>query len=339
MSEFCEKLNWDLTSIKPLKVDFDLELEESIKSGDTSNLKEANDRLKARLHFLEEELVIEVKLKLKDQYESQVNILESTNLVERLSDGRDGIKVLRRTIDGMSLVEYPIPSYEQVLAKFEEQRYLIRDKYEQGFDKLLLVPFGLKLSKLIDRYGATILQHRDNLRDSQGEKVEVTGNNPIFRVNTKEELAYFPQELSENPQGKNKEDIEPWQILLTPDTIIPREGHGETKAGRKELEAGKSPIEYLRILKIDPQYQGESGLTPEDWIMYAITKLEESGTVIDNFYNKKDSTNYNIRAHYRSTIPGTCWNRAIFEVLLGEFQFDTHEPEFGCRTSVRLGLQ
>ena len=42
---------------------------------------------------------------------------------------------------------------------------------------------------------------------------------------------------------------------------------------RKQLEAGKSPQEYLQILQNNPIYQNETGMTPEDQITYAIAHL------------------------------------------------------------------
>ena len=69
-------------------------------------------------------------------------------------------------------------------------------------------------------------------------------------------------------------------ILLQEDLHIPKEGEGVTRNGRKQIEAGKSAIEYLELLQTDPQYAGERGLAPEDWLTLFATQLYQTNTVI-----------------------------------------------------------
>jgi hypothetical protein len=328
MLELCEKLNNELALVRSLKDDFDLELQRSLQSGESTFLKYTYEELEKKVFDLEKEILVEAEIKLREQYERQVHILKSSNLIKKLSTGEYGIKIGED--------EHPVPSYQEVRARLESKLDLVRLRYEQVFDKILLVPFGLKLSELCQIYKDTILKHKDNLKES----IEVKEDDPLLVSDEykEEKLVYFPQEFSKNHGGKNKEDLEPWQILFTIDNAIHRKGEGLKIGGRMELEAGKKAEEYLSLLKIDPQYQGESGFTPEDWLVYAITRLEEDSTVIEAYENGRDSISFNMGAYLKnpSAVPCALWDLGERGAFLSVILPDSHREDIGCRTAVRL---
>jgi hypothetical protein len=142
-----------------------------------------------------------------------------------------------------------------------------------------------------------------------------------FQKILEENIEYLPQSFDANHQGKEKKDLNPWQILLTPDDVIPR------------AIAEKKPKEYLEILRKEQ----ESGFTPEDWITYAITKLEEEDTVVDNYANGIDSISYNVGAYFKDSdsVPYAYWVPDFQQASLYRSFPDFQVGSVGCRSAVR----
>ena len=118
--------------------------------------------------------------------------------------------------------------------------------------------------------------------------------------------------------------------------MIPRVGAGQTIKDRPQLEANKTPIEYLNLLKTDP-YKGESGLTLEDWLTLAITRLQEKNRVTDDYQNSKDSISYLLGSYLVSgDVPRACWGRGDVQAHLGAWRPDDHDGIVGARPVVRI---
>ncbi len=250
---------------------------------------------------------------LKEQYTSQVSLLEQVGI---LKDG---------AILGIDGNIYPIPTLEQIAARIFERRETLRTKHDQGFTKLLLVPFGMSLDTLQETLKQFLLGYKKD--------------HPIFDLDTNEplwtwsdyqradigdspKLVYHPQSFTQQGHGgKTKMEIlktnyklptpiptqsplPGWTIhLLQPSdpsdlhspgfASIPRRGQGTLQGDenpRFPLEANKTPNEYLSILKKaqdnpNHPYSQESGMTPEDWIIAFITHLTEMGKPLDDSLN------------------------------------------------------
>jgi len=89
---------------------------------------------------------------LKEQYESQREILENVGILEKLTNGEMGIR-------GIDNKEYSFPSYKEISKRIRENKEMLKTKVEQGFNQLLIVPFGMKLDDLIEKYKEVILKH------------------------------------------------------------------------------------------------------------------------------------------------------------------------------------
>ncbi|MBI3627030.1 hypothetical protein HY224_03220, partial [Candidatus Uhrbacteria bacterium] len=175
-------------------------------------------------------------------------------------------------------------------------------------------------------------------------------------------LVYQPNELTENHGGKTKAEVlgsgkHAWKVLFIEDMPnIPREGKGVTKGGRKQIdtkggglnvaiETGKtipSPAEYLKSVlaetkKQNGKYEHEEGMTPEEQLIYAITHLEETNQVIDD-YQGKGSVSYNLGAYFpaSSAVPGSCWGRGGRQARLGGRDRDIRYSFCGIRPAVRV---
>jgi hypothetical protein len=231
------------------------------------------------------------KLRLREQYEQQIKTLNETGILEILPDSQElGIV----GIDGKG---YPVPKYEEILTRITQERIeLLTKKFGQGFTQLLIVPFGMALNTLIDRYRRELLEHdsRGTLLSTDGQKLELDRKNPIYVWDTYHdadingELVYEPQEFSENHQGKTKTQIiqekGAWQVILVEDLPdLPSKGKGQTIAGRKQFEANQSSEEYLEAMQTDPQYQGEQGFNSETWLTLAIAYLHNQNSQIDDW--------------------------------------------------------
>ncbi|MFA6428507.1 MAG: hypothetical protein WCW02_03100 [Candidatus Buchananbacteria bacterium] len=295
MSQSCQRLTSELESLKQLKQTFNQELAslpQTGKSDDLMFIRVVKFRLERTLQELQNELWLETpeltKENLKAQYEAQVDLLRKTNLLKTLATGELGIEAINHQ-------EYPIPTLEQIENKMLKNKEFLKTKINQGFVKLIIVPFGLPLDSLIKAYGNSLTKHHQQgkLLDTQDKPLRLR-EEPIndwfgcAKAEAKGYLVYFPQEYSKTThQGKTKKQLlatQAWQVLLLEDLPdLPGEGKGKVLAGRKQPEANKSPNDYLKQLQTDPQYKGEQGLTLESWLVYALTHLTQTDQVIDDW--------------------------------------------------------
>ncbi|MBI2054224.1 MAG: hypothetical protein HYT36_02735 [Candidatus Staskawiczbacteria bacterium] len=293
----------------------------------------------------------ELEASLALQYDKQVEIFYKLKiLVRNLDYDIDKESMSPGSINAIDGNEYKFPSKLEVAELIEKNKELIEKKKEQGFTKLLVVPFGMKLDELAKKYGELIIEHFKNgtLHDSEGKKIEnlrkqgegdspandATKNSeyyPLWKwdkyTNADESgnLVYYPEKFDKNNhQGKTKaEAIKEqggWNIIF-----------------RKQLEARSTLKEYLQALATDPVYQDESGMTPEDQLMYAITYLEENQKVMDD-YRGKGSVSYQIGAYFPSSVfvPSAYWDRDIRQARLFRDGVDDRYDNCGVRSAVRI---
>jgi len=289
---------------------------------------------------------------IKEQYESQKEIFEKNGILEKLSSGEMGIK-------GIDDKEYAFPKIEEISKMMRENQEILKTKIEQGFTKLLIVPFGMKLDDLIERYKQVILKHHKAGKllatkkdpSEKDDKLELDKKEPVYvsdeykNADTKGKLVYYPKEFSkENHQGKTKEEIlektkQGFNILLIEDLPnIPREGKGQEVGGRKQFETNKTPNEYLEALQTESIYQNEQGLTPEDQIAYAILHLEQTNQVIDDYYFSNGSVSYQLGAFFFASgnVPDADWYRDSRRADLRRNDPGTRDGSYGARSAVRV---
>lgn len=310
------------------------------------------DALGRKLSAIEQlyapETALEKELRLHEQYESQKHILKTTGILETLPSGQEGIT----GIDGQA---YPYPAYDEVAERIKNQEAVLQEKAEQGFTKLLVVPFGMSLDQLLDTYKATILKHhkagkllatKKNPADPD-EPLELNNEEPLWvwdqyqGADTDGRLVYYPAVFdAEQHQGKTKQTVinerGAWNILLVEDLPnLPREGNGKTKHNRPQLEANKTPREYLDLLRTNAAYAHEQGLTPEDHVILAITHLEHTNQVIDD-YRGNGSAAYNLGAYFPAAgnVPSADWDRDHCQASVGGDDPDNRGSDSGSRAAV-----
>ena len=335
---------------KPNKTNDDLDKELALAT-ELSNLLNLINQSKQQKRIVENTSNLESELfeqiNIETQYQSQIEILKKTNITQKLSNKEQGII-------GIDQKEYPIPTLDQIKEKILEKESILKKKIEQGFVKLLIVPFAMPLESLIDKYRQTILKHHKNhtLKATNGDTLELNENEPVWvwdkynNADTNNKLIYYPKEFSSNHQGHTKQallnspsdNLAGWHVLLIEDLPdLPAETKGETINQRKQLESNQTPKQYLETLQTDPQYQHEQGLTPEDWLIYAISQLEEKNQVIDDWQGK-GKVSYNLGAYFpfSGDVPLGYWNRGSRRAYLGGNVPRSRHSGFGLRSAVGI---
>lgn len=306
-------------------------------------------------------------LKLQEQYERMYIALSETGITEILPDlTMSNPLEAEKGIIGIDGQEYPIPTYNQILERLSqnpERLEIIETKISQGFNQLLLVPFALPLIIFIERYKRLLLlkHQRGQLKATDKSTLDLDEKNPLYvykrytQGDADGELVYHPKRFTEDHQGQTKREIiktqneakqqDPtqtiipgWDIELIEDLPdLPAQSKGKTLNQRKQLEANKTGHEYLGLTQKDEQYQDEEGLTPEAWLTYAMTHLQDHNEQIDDFRGKGNAC-WLTGAYFPSgrDVPCACFNRDYRRAGLYGGDPGNHDEDFGCRGAVKV---
>ena len=368
-------LQAELRAVTAVKERFDAAYKEAVTSGDLTEAERLKQELTDKMNALKEKLnPFESRLKAREQYESQKTIMARLGILEALTDGSLGI----RGIDGQ---EFPLPSYQEVSKRMVEKKEVLGTKIDQGFVKLLLVPFGMPLDKLVGIYKTVLQKHFDDKKLFYTKKTKQDPSEPdeaiepITELNSagplwvwdgyngadiNGKLVYYPKEFSADNHGaKTKgyllaDQQQGFTIRLLEDMPnIPRQGQGKTVGSSEhqraqldtagtsikgQIEPGQTipnPREYLKALQTEKQYQHEQGMTPEEHLMYALTHLEETDQVIDD-YQGNGSVSYQLGAYFPASegVPGSCWYRDGHRAYLSRGGSGLRSGVCGVRSAV-----
>jgi len=296
---------------------------------------------------------------LKEQYNSQVALLEQVGILDRGAI---------RGIDGK---EYPIPTLEQITIRLFERREELFTKHDQGFTKLLLVPFGMSLDFFIPIFEKFLLSYRRSHLEFDLDIEEpflIRAEYNAADIGDSPKLVYEPQSFTKTGHGgKTKtqiledQSVNPssfpgWMIHLfqpsdpsdshSPGFVSISKREEEKVYGneipRKDFEVGKTPDMYRSILKEaqnneDSPYHGETGLTLEDWILAFITHLEETRRPLDSWSAHEESIPYLIGSFFPSIVsrvPYVAWSCIKRKVDIDSVSWANRSPFLGIRTSV-----
>jgi hypothetical protein len=300
---------------------------------------------------------------VESEYARCVTALDRAGILTRLpGSGSAGII-------GTDGREYPVPNREEVAALFDRNRELVERKVPQGFERLALTPIAMPVPLLIDRMRAAVLRHAGEGTIFRTRRSPSNAFVPI-RVNPEktvwvwetlrqafdtDRLVYFPQEHPGHQKGQpeyrgqTKSEaisneticaVPGWSVgLVESISVMPMPGEGATRAGRKQLEIGLSPREYLRTLH-EPAYAGETGKTLEDFITEFLTRLETTNEVSNDISDNNAlwCLGQYMKIPYAEVVPTGRWHRPI-----GRVRLDMHRTgnkrctkSAGAATVVRL---
>jgi hypothetical protein len=236
--------------------------------------------------------------KLKASYESQVQTLLETGVIEQLPrSGELGVV-------GVDEQEHPIPSFAKVVERLMKAGETLRTKVEQGFTELLLVPIAKPLGTRVEvpatsttpeRYtytglmaslaelmrktaqaqGEKLKAEKANPTD-QGQMLDLNDNDPLYAWDkiqgsdlpgAKEPMIYYPKAFDAAKHGgMTKSELlsadqnDGWEILLTQDlAVIPREAMGTPVGNRPPIES-KGRNVYI------PMQSGQTIPSPHEYL-------------------------------------------------------------------------
>ncbi|MDP2704778.1 MAG: hypothetical protein Q8O71_00015, partial [bacterium] len=83
--------------------------------------------------------------------------------------------------------------------------------------------------------------------------------------------------------------------------------------------------------------QHEQGMTTEDWLILAITHLESTNEVIDDYQGKgKIARNFGQYFPVSGCVPSAGWGRGYRRAGLGGGEADGRDDDVGARSAVRV---
>lgn len=295
---------------------------------------------------------------IKKEYACSIDALNGAGILTLLPCSK------KSGVVGLDGKEYPVPDLEQVKELFAKHKELVRKKSAQGCDRLQLTPMAISLLYLFDLMQVAILKHAAEGKIFQTRRSPSEPLLPV-RVNKEKQvwvwdtlrqaivtdsLAYFPREYTVNHGGQAKSEVihdgricgvPGWSVGLVESLpMMPGQGEGRTIGGRKQLEIGESPNEYLHMLQSE-EYKEESGLTLEDFITQFLTHLattdEVSRDVADN--NGTWCLAHYLKISYADVVPTGRWIRRVGRARMDMHRSNNKEctKSFGAATMVRLG--
>jgi len=285
------------------------------------------------------------KLNLQEQYESQIQILREAGVIQELTKTTEGI------ID-INGVAHLAPSLEDVLDKFTPEKVKnLKEKISQGFKKLLIVPLGMSINELKDLYIKFLVKKNDEGKfiSPDGSRLEINDSKPPYeftlddsdRAEDKGKLLYFPRHFkrTEHDDGVTKRELikqgQTWRLELIEDSpILPDDKDIKILGGRKQIPAGLSPEDYLKLIQESEEYRGEKGFTLEDWLTYAITNLAEGRGQIDD--NDSGHGCWLIGSRYYMAVPFAVWDKEKKQGCIAAYHANDISYVHSTRTSVEL---
>jgi hypothetical protein len=372
MPSRCSLLQKNYQELLTLQGQFSVALTQAIVTGDFSGVALLKAEITEKKQALEGEInPFESALKIREQYETQKQIYERIQLLEK----REGMLGM----EGIDGVWYPFPSLSEIHRRFRENKEMLDIKTDQGFEKLLIVPFGMSLAKFEKTMEKTILSHYAEMPDptKPGKMIPDPEKTRLFATkneatdpdeplaldkvdplwvwdkyldaDTKGTLVYFPVVFDADAkihQGKTKQKLledpgQGFQILLIEESPnIPAKNTNEvigTKQPRKRLEAGDTPKSYLETLQTQPEYSHEEGLTPEAWMTQFLLHLEETDQVIDD-WEGNGKLNFNLGGWFPAVyrVARGRWARGGARASLGGDYSKDRNSSDGSRSAVMI---
>lgn len=290
-------------------------------------------------------------------YVHVITALKQTGIITLLpQSGKFGVI----GIDGK---EYPVPTQEQVAEIFANNRKILRIKVPQGFDSLELTPMAMPVPHLLELMKAVIIKHSKDGKIFQTRRSDSEPLIPV-RINADKQVwvwdvlkkvidlnafIYFPREYSADHNGLTKAEVisnrticavPGWSVgLVESFPILAEPGQDKVLKGRKKLETGHSPREYLQILQAK-SYQGETGKTLEDFIIKFVTRLEMMNEISNDRYDNNSlwCLGQYVIVKQAEVVPTGWWHRDF-----GRLRLDMHRTgnklctrSWGAATTVRL---
>ena len=376
----CKKLREELNQLKELKEVFARVYAEELIKRDFSECRvlfyQMRDILKGpdseigKLREMKDANVApELKhLKLKEQYESQVEVAWKSGLFGR----KELAKGTSNPVIERGGKKFPMPKWQEVQKTLRKPENLevIKEKSAQGFTKMLIVPFGYDLKTMAGKFKDKVreLDQTTGIFGAGGEKVEFNREDndyPVWVMREWEEkkLVYYPKQYDEkNHGGLKKEDAikinGAWQICFVEDMpVIPLEADekkdvigGRKRIDRKgscikgqteipELQQFHAAMEDKEKMENPTKYKHEKGQTPEQYLWMQLTSLlENEKPVLMDYENSVWAGTY-LTENYNIVLRSVLfagWAQHICRIYLDWYDPDDQDDGYGFRPSVNI---
>lgn len=231
-----------------------------------------------------------------DSYPDALQLLLSADLAE-FETSIHGIAM--RDIRGELVA---VPSKDEIAATLEENAELYEQKVAEGFDRLLLVPFGMPTENLLEKVGGFLgsIVRTERLVNCRGQTIGLNKGfftDPIAHFRESEaaarQLSYCtepdaPHRFTHTKEGIVSEDpAAGWQAILVEDVnkldLVEMPGSAETRPlrlNRPRLLGGTTSHVALERLA-GWQYRGEAGLTIESYLMMMLDAAQRYKVLLD----------------------------------------------------------
>ena len=235
---------------------------------------------------------------LPKQYHEQINILDQYNLLRREKGKRE------MYICDEQENEYQVPSLEQIKAELRNKFEQYHLKFDQGFKKLLIVPFAVSLAQFQEAVSTQIYTQfkEGKINDAAGQPIDVKVEEPIQVDEPLKDgdLVYYPgstyhsedHDTKPEHQARAKPDLlasadqsfSGFHIFLIEDMPnLPEFDDLQEIGGREQIAAGDNAHNYLNMLETDETLSMEQGMCLEDWFTYFMMELAQNNRVVDEW--------------------------------------------------------
>jgi len=367
-----EEVRSRMDEIERLELEFQKAKEVAATSGDPQVARRLRQTLQEKMAALQEYInPLESLIHVRVQYESQTKLLEHLGLLENLPKGFKGITDIEgkpHPIPTYQEISKKMAEKRELLKKKVEQgftKFLLVPR-GMSIDKIIAA-YKNALKKHFTE--GKLFYTKKDPNDPAEALVPITvlnADGPLYvwdkyiGADVKKELVYGPQKFHKTKHGgKTKAELivlnGAWSMILLEDMPnIPRGGKAKSQEGRTQIDTTgttiktymdssqsiPNPHEYLAALlgeskKPDSPYIGERGMPPEEQMMYALTYLEETNQVIDD-YDGAGSVSWQLGAWFQASenVPISYWYRDVRRANLSGNLPDSRDGGFGVRPAV-----
>ena len=315
------------------------------------------DRMPERMEYNPGEAEPTLARSIEAHYRSLLPALTETGLIHLLPE-KEAVGAV--VTDGSEVWECPVPILETIQQVIERETFA-KEKYKQGFTLLHMTPL-LTQQELIGILETQLKRHKTEgkLFGPDGTPLELDTNRPVYLYDQFRDadingsMRYHHSKFEQNnPGGMTKAELikqsldtpfPGWEVSLIEPGEIPAKDKGKTIKGRKQLEAGKSSKDYLKLLQTDRMYRHETGKIPESWLTEFLIRLHTKNQVLGDYWGI-GKAEFLIGAYHPPSgrapsgrVPYGYWLRRYQQAYLYASYPDDAGDDVGVRSAVRIGV-
>lgn len=347
-----------LKEIHPLKDAFDRAYD-AATSGVPSDIAFAQEQKR----ILEEKLAMiqdlvwpaetERLLDLRKQYVLQVDILKRVMGLEVFEIERsDGSTEEALFMNGIDTQRHRLPSFQEILIQMTEKRGILSKKFEKGFTKLLLVPFGMSLDEMIRRLRVYLFVYKGGVLVSKIEGANPVLDQLVTNADELKKISYDPDkiEIEGNVSGgRVKSDIlleqnatknwhDGWRIIFIKPPDTQNDLEMMDRSGQERMSANDRIAQIINQVNDHKSDSfGEWGMTIEEWIVAFITQLEQTGTLLNQVGTVGgEACLTGATVTEGKDVVVACWTQDMSAIHLMEYDIDEQYNIGGMHATVRV---